>query len=50
MPNTVIQLKTALAYFEAGQPEAAAALCESVLRENPGDDESDETLDNTDDI
>ena len=38
MPNTVIQLKTALAYYEAGQPEAAAALCESVLRENPGDE------------
>ena len=39
MPDTVIQLKTALAYYEAGQLEAAAALCESVLRENPEDRE-----------
>ena len=44
MPNTVIQLKTALAYYEAGRPEAAAALCESVLRGNPGDEAALELL------
>lgn len=35
MQDTIIQLKTALAYYDAGRPEEAVVLCESVLRENP---------------
>ena len=44
MPDTVIQLKTALAYYEAGRPEEAAALCGSVLRVNPGNEGAFELL------
>ena len=38
MRDTIIQLKTALAYYEVGKPEEAADLCEMMLRENPEDE------------
>lgn len=38
MSDTVIQLKSALSYFEAGRLEEARALCELALCENPRDE------------
>ena len=35
MRDKEIQLKNALAYYEAGRSEEAVALCGALLRENP---------------